>query len=236
LEKGKEWIVMVKQFTFYKKKERLDYTRSLMKKILCYGDSNTWGCNPADGSRFGEDTRWPMVMAAILGEGYCVIEDAKCGRTVLNLNLDPELNGIAWITGKIESYVPLYAAVICLGTNDVFDPGEIPVPRILAGLERIIGIIRETHIRHGMAAPHIILLTPVMPSARPEEMNFYQLQINKAAALIAEYRILARETGALCLDISGTISASEKDGSHIEREYHVKLGRGVAEFIKSEIL
>lgn len=207
-----------------------------MKKILCYGDSNTWGCSPADGSRFEGDVRWPMVMASHLGGGFSVIEDAKCGRTVLDLNSDPELNGISWIESKIESYIPLYAAIICLGTNDVFDSGEIPLPRIISGIEKITGIIRKSHINHGMNLPHIILLTPVMPSAQPEEINFYRLQINKAAALIANYRILARETGSLCLDISGIIMASDKDGSHIERDGHIKLGGTVAEFIKTELL
>lgn len=203
-----------------------------MRKILCYGDSNTWGCSPADGSRFGEDVRWPAVMASILGEGYSLIEDAKSGRTVLDLNSDPELNGISWIESRIGFYVPLFAAVICLGTNDVFDSGEIPVPRITAGIDRIVSVIRVAHLAHKVTPPHIILLTPAMPSAQPEEMNFYQLQLNKAAALIAEYGILARETSSLCLDISGEIRVSEKDGSHLDRESHIKLGKTAAEFIK----
>ena len=29
-----------------------------MKKIICYGDSNTFGYNPKDGSRFDENIRW----------------------------------------------------------------------------------------------------------------------------------------------------------------------------------
>lgn len=206
-----------------------------MKKILCYGDSNTWGCNPADGSRFGEDVRWPMVMASFLGQGYEVIEDSKCGRTVLDLNSDPELNGMSWIKSVIESCMPLYAAVISLGTNDVFDAGEIPQRRITGGLVQIIGTIRESHRKKGMPFPHIILLTPVMPTAQPEEMNFYQLQLNKAAALIADYTIIARETASLCLDISGIISCSEMDGAHLERESHIRLGRIAADFIKRNI-
>ncbi len=176
-----------------------------------------------------------MVMASLLGEEYSVIEDAKCGRTVLDLNSDPELNGISWIKSRIESYMPFYAAVICLGTNDIFDSGQIPLPRIIEGIERIIGTIKDSHAEQGNPSPHIILLTPVMPSAQPEEMNFYQLQLNKAAALIAEYSILARETGSLCLDISGIIHASDKDGAHIEQESHVRLGRIAADFIKRNI-
>lgn len=213
-----------------------DYQDDSIKKILCYGNSNTWGCSPVDGSRFGEDVRWPMIMVSSLGAEFRVIEDAKCGRTVLDLNSDPELNGIAWIDSKIESYGPLFAAVVCLGINDIFDSGEIPLPRILDGLKKISGIIKESHKKRGEPAPAIIMLTPVMPRTQPEEMNFYQLQLNKAAALIAEYTILAREMGFLCLDISGEIRVSDKDGSHLEPESHIKLGIAVAEFVKAELL
>ena len=29
-----------------------------MIRILCYGDSNTWGYIPGTGKRFDENTRW----------------------------------------------------------------------------------------------------------------------------------------------------------------------------------
>lgn len=207
-----------------------------VKRILCYGDSNTWGCSPSDGSRFGENVRWPMVMASLLGEGFVVIEDAKCGRTVLDLNSDPELNGISWIQSIIGNCLPLCAAIICLGINDVFDSGEIPLGQITDGLERIGCIIRESHVKNGFDVPCIIFLTPVMPVQQPEEMNFYQLQMNKAAALIAEYPVLARRTRSLSIDISGTIRVSEKDGSHLDSRSHIKLGGIISEFIKAEVL
>lgn len=206
------------------------------KKILCYGDSNTWGCNPADGSRFGDDVRWPMVLAASLGPEFSVIEDAKCGRTVLDLNSDPELNGISWIEGVMESCIPLFAAIICLGTNDVFDAGEIQLPRIVDGIETIARSIVTVHAARRMTPPGIILLTPVMPAPQPEEMNFYRLQLNKAAALIAEYPLIASRTGSLCLDISGKIYSSTIDGAHLDYESHKSLGHIVADFFRAEVL
>lgn len=205
------------------------------KRILCFGNSNTWGCNPADGSRFGTDVRWPRVLESLLGTGFSVIEDAKCGRTVLDLNFDPELNGVSWIRTVMKSCMPLNAVIICLGTNDVFDSGEVPLWRIICGLREIISIIIESHKEKGLPSPHVVMLTPVMPSPQPEEMNFYRLQINKVAALIAEYPGIARETGSLCLDITGRISSSEKDGAHLERESHIKLGYMVADFIRQEM-
>ena len=45
-----------------------------MKRILCYGDSNTWGYNPATLDRFDEHTRWTRVLGKALGNGYEVID------------------------------------------------------------------------------------------------------------------------------------------------------------------
>lgn len=50
-----------------------------MKTILCYGDSITWGFNPADGSRFPFEQRWPGVLQATLGSGYRIIVGQAAG-------------------------------------------------------------------------------------------------------------------------------------------------------------
>ena len=58
-------------------------------RICCYGDSNTWGydaftpCEPGALRRFGETERWPRVLAAALGPGYSVVEEALNGRTTI---------------------------------------------------------------------------------------------------------------------------------------------------------
>ena len=52
----------------------------MKKRILCFGDSNTWGYT-VTGGRFGEDVRWPMRLQTLLGDGYAVIEEGFNGRT-----------------------------------------------------------------------------------------------------------------------------------------------------------
>ena len=51
-----------------------------MKRILCFGDSNTYGTRP-NGGRFDENTRWPMRLNELLGPDYAVIEEGFGGRT-----------------------------------------------------------------------------------------------------------------------------------------------------------
>jgi lysophospholipase L1-like esterase len=45
-----------------------------MKTILCFGDSNTWGCEPLTSletiPRFGTDVRWGSVLRTTLGGGF----------------------------------------------------------------------------------------------------------------------------------------------------------------------
>jgi lysophospholipase L1-like esterase len=37
-------------------------TALIMFEVLCYGDSNTWGADPAKGGRFSRNDRWPSVL------------------------------------------------------------------------------------------------------------------------------------------------------------------------------
>lgn len=52
----------------------------MKKRILCFGDSNTWGYDPR-GGRYDEETRWPMRLQRLLGEGFTVVEEGFNGRT-----------------------------------------------------------------------------------------------------------------------------------------------------------
>ena len=52
----------------------------MSKKILCFGDSLTWGYDPEKRQRFDADSRWPRVMGSLLGDGYEVIEEGQNGR------------------------------------------------------------------------------------------------------------------------------------------------------------
>ena len=39
----------------------------MKKRILCFGDSNTWGYDGQTGLRFDEDTRWTSLLQSLLG-------------------------------------------------------------------------------------------------------------------------------------------------------------------------
>jgi lysophospholipase L1-like esterase len=207
-----------------------------MKRILCYGDSNTWGCSPYDGTRFDENTRWPMVMGSILGEDYFIVEDGLNGRTVLNLSPENrEVNGIAHINFVIESYLPLDVVLISLGINDVFIGDEVPVRIITEGLAEIIDVIRNCHKISGYQVPEIVIMAPPRYNTAVEGSDFFRLQINKLITVPEFYRELASQKDCLFFNASEYVEGSHIDGSHLEAESHILLGRKMAEFILSWI-
>lgn len=56
----------------------------MQKTVVCYGDSNTWGCDPAPThNRFPRNVRWTGVLQDLLGDRYYVIEEGCCGRTTV---------------------------------------------------------------------------------------------------------------------------------------------------------
>jgi lysophospholipase L1-like esterase len=46
-----------------------------MKRILAYGDSNTWGFDPASFTRFSEDIRWTGLLQKALEKDALILEE-----------------------------------------------------------------------------------------------------------------------------------------------------------------
>ena len=66
----------------------------MQRRILCFGDSNTWGviprweASPLPSERYDEHTRWPCVMADCLNhsqndDSWTLIEEGLGGRTTM---------------------------------------------------------------------------------------------------------------------------------------------------------
>ena len=91
----------------------------MKKRILCFGDSNTYGYDPK-GGRYDEDTRWTMRLQTQLGPEYTVIEEGFNGRTCV---YDDPIeggykSGAAYLPPCLMSHAPLDVVILMLGTND----------------------------------------------------------------------------------------------------------------------
>lgn len=189
-------------------------------KILCYGDSNTWGFSPQNGSRFSEEIRWPGVFRRCLGDEYVVIEDGLNGRTLCSFAMEGDpLNGAQHLMGAVRAHRPLDLVIVYLGINDLFVDPHISVDSMAEALESTIDGLREIDNSISM-----LILSPLPVNVGRQYHAVYHEQIEKSFQLAAAVKAVADRKGCSFLDPSQVISASRQDGVHVEAEEHIKLG------------
>ena len=203
-----------------------------MKRILCYGDSNTWGYKPAEGSRFNEDERWPTLMRENLKFQAFLIEEGLNGRSALNIYPGyDEANGIDYINKQISRFIPLDLAIIFLGLNDIAAAPEEPLWKICDAIEEIAEIIITHHKISDKPLPQIILMGLPRICRDFDETGFYEIVINKVHAfppLVAES---ALKKGYHFISTGELIETSPLDGTHLSADAHYRLAIHTADYI-----
>ena len=211
----------------------------MKKRILCFGDSNTWGAVPNTPDRFPEDVRWTGILAKELGDDYQVIEEGLCGRTTVFTDvIEGRLSGLEYFIPCLDSHSPLDLVILMLGTNDLKTRFNIGPKCIADGLHRYYNAVRTSQISGD--GPKVLLLSPIMLS--PEYKQHYIFgemfgddAVERSAGFGAAFREAAERFGWEFLDAAKVASASPEDGLHMGAEDHAKLGSAVAAKVK-EIL
>lgn len=203
------------------------------KRILCYGDSNTWGYVPALGTRYEEDLRYPGVLAEELGPGYRVVEEGLSGRTtVFSDRMEPERCGIDHLLPFLLSHLPLDYLVILLGTNDTKSHFHVNAREIGYGMEELL--IKARHILDTRGSKAAILLISPVPIHPENDPMFDRESGKKSEELAGVYRELAKSCRCLYLDGGAVTGDLGKDGIHLGIEGHRELGKAIAAMIKEE--
>ncbi len=203
-----------------------------MKRILCYGDSNTWGYKPADGSRFNEAERWPAIMSKKLHCSSILIEEGLNGRSALNLYPGYDYaNGTAYIAENISRFTPLDLAVIFLGLNDIAAAPDEPLWKICEAIEEIAEIILSAHTEINEPLPQILLMGLPRISRDFEETGFYEILINKVHAFPDLVGEAALKHGYHFINTAELIETSPLDGTHLSADAHYRLAIHTADYI-----
>ncbi len=207
-----------------------------MKKILCFGDSNTYGYVPALGERFDENTRWTgRLKKLLLTDGYELIEGGVNGRTtVFDDDVSPDRNGSKMLGGILKENYPIDIAVVMLGTNDCKIKFGADAETITQGLEVIVSQIKLFDSR-----TRILLMCPAyveegVKSGRFAE-NFDDESILKSRRLRDNYRELARKLGCEYFAACDIVKCDASDGIHLNAESHKLLAEAVYEELKKII-
>lgn len=211
----------------------------MKKRILCYGDSNTYGYIPG-GGRYDEDTRWPMLLQKLLGSDYIIVEEGFGGRTTVHD--DPVeggfKSGLQYLPPCLMSHNPIDLVVLMLGTNDTKHRFQLNA-KIIANCNKIlIDTIRQYGENHDGKAPKILLISPIRIGenvAKTDMDIFGEYAVQVAKGFSAEYARIAEEAHVEFLDAAKILEPSEQDCIHFTAEGHAALAGAVCTRVK-EIL
>jgi lysophospholipase L1-like esterase len=205
-----------------------------LRTILCYGDSNTWGCIPEEGDgparRFGPDERWPGVLRHELGDGYGVVEEGLNGRTtVWDDPLEPYRNGRAFLMPCLLSHHPLDLVVVMLGTNDLKQRLGVGARDIAAGAGLLVDEIERSECGPEGGSPQVLLVCPPAVDRVVELDDEFCGALEKSRELARHYAAVAGARSCAFIDAGAHITSSDVDGIHLEADQHQRLGAVVAE-------
>ncbi len=200
-----------------------------MKTIICYGDSNTWGADPAKPGRFAPDVRWTGVLADRLGAGYRVIEEGLNGRTtVVDDPVEPNRNGLTYLVPCIDSHHPFDLIAIMLGTNDLKLRLDRQPADIANSLALLANTVRSTQFGPDGGRPQVLIICPPPIGKLGDLGGVFAGSVEKSLELPRWYEWAARWTGSGYLNAGDYIRSSDADGVHFDPDDHRKLGEAVA--------
>ncbi len=212
----------------------------MAKRILVFGDSNTWGWNPANDLvqklfRWDDDVRWPGVMQKELGDDYVVIPSGLNGRTsVWDDPIEEYRCGKDQIIPTLDIYDPLDLVIIFVGTNDLKVRYTVSAQDIANG----VAIIVDKTLHHEgcflEGGPKVLLICP--PPLGPVENGIFAEMfggnVEKSKKLPTYFEGVAKTYGTYYLDAGQYVHSSEEDGLHLQADQHAILGKVVADKVK----
>jgi lysophospholipase L1-like esterase len=196
------------------------------KRILCYGDSNTWGWVPQSSglARWPIGSRWTGILQQLLGSDYEVIEEGLGGRTT---SFDdprpdfPERNGLKTLPIILESHLPLDLVIIMLGTTDTKEMMQLSGEQITEGLRQLVSVVKGYKVLTGFSSPQILIVVPpIVDENAAFAATLFKGSSKKGTYLIESYKQMAESEQILYLNPTVDIKVDEQEGVHLSSASH----------------
>lgn len=201
-------------------------------RILCYGDSNTWGYIPAsDHLRYDINTRWTRLLAKRLGDSYEIIEEGLNSRTLISNDPRPGKEGKSgydYLIPCLDSQDPIDLVILMLGTNELkYSNNKTPeeIGTILE--EKFVKVILNRKSQISNKYPKLLIVTPplVNEDADEETKQKYLNATEKSYKLNEIYKEIAIKNNCYFVDNEGLTPGI--DGIHLNEEKHKLLAEKI---------
>lgn len=214
-----------------------------MKKIVCFGDSNTWGYNPDNGGRYPKSVRWTGRLAEILKNEAEIIEEGQNGRTIANS--DPwewgTKSGMEYVLPMMETHKPIDLLIIMLGSNDMKRRFNLSACDIAGSLKNMLLQVKA-HSEYHLGCPDMKILVVAPPLigdkiAESVFAPFFDVEnvVQTSKELAKWYEIAANEFGCEFFNAGAYVSGSDSDSLHLNPLAHKYLADELAGKVREMI-
>ena len=207
-------------------------------RILCIGDSNTWGYTPGSGERMVN--RWTKRLATFRPDDE-IIEEGLCGRTLTARDTIISVrNGIDALPILMLSHNPLDMVIIMLGTNDLKKQFNPSAKYLATGVREFIKYIKNPYLTENYKVPKILIVSPI--HLHENIVDKYSLFGEFDENSLKQSHFLSQTFKEVCdsyevgfLNAARVAESSVIDGIHMDEKNHEKLAKAIAEKV-SELL
>lgn len=206
-----------------------------MKKILCYGDSNTYGYIPETFGRYTKNERWTGILSELLSPEYEILEQGMNNRTGFFKNPENiKLCGGEYLPIYLQNHKDIDICILALGTNDSQYFYNLDKNSATAGLKHLIQSIREANSK-----TKILIIPPVKIQKNILDgifaMQFDLNSVEKIKNVFPIFKKVSEEMNCFYLDLNEFVTPSPVDGLHYSKESHKIIAQILANFIKTNI-
>lgn len=203
-----------------------------MKKILCFGDSNTYGYIPKSGERYDADTRWTGILQKLSNGRFEIIEAGCNNRTCFVDNPAGEMfTGYKILPKYLQD--DLDFVILAIGINDLQLFFDVNYEDIKNGIEKLVKLVQKY-----LPKTKILVVSPSKITSDvlkgPFSFQFDKTSIEKCQKIGEIYKSSAKQNNCLFLDLDKITKVSSLDGLHYEPESHKKIASAIYEILLEE--
>ena len=197
--------------------------REEKRRVIFYGDSNTYGYDPADmlEGRYPAQVRWTEQVAGRLGEKWEVIAQGLNGRKLPDRRYDFQR-----ILEMIEPLGERDVFAVMLGTNDILITPDAQVT--MNRMNRLIELLKTR-----LDGRQILILAPVWIGTEPVTDPLYRRYHQESKRMNAGFKTLAEKQQVLFQDTAGWQIRLAFDQVHFSEEGCVRFAERMAEVLEA---
>ena len=199
--------------------------KPLKKKIMFFGDSNTYGYDPRPvfGGRYSEEVRWTDILERRFSQDLEVIARGMNGRTIPSSTLEIEN-----LESAIKGNGPLWAFALMLGTNDLVLTDS---PDWIMAASRMKALMTKLMDNQDLleSKAKVILIAPPLVFPGSPKGSIYEKYEYSSRRLAKAYEDIARQKGCLFINAAEWDVELAQDGVHLTEKGSIYFAEKMAE-------